>query len=70
VAQPGQVQIGIYDLRGHLVMDLVAESLAPGRHQAVWDGRDRNGRMSAAGVYFVRVAQAGRSLTEKMVLAK
>lgn len=70
VSRAGTVRLGIYDVRGHLVRDLVSESLAPGRHDAVWDGRDRNGRTSAAGIYFVRMTAEGKALTSKMVLAK
>ena len=70
VARTGRVSLGVYDLRGHLVRDLVSERLEPGRHHAVWDGRDRSGRAAAAGVYFVRMTGEGNSLTQKMVLAK
>jgi predicted outer membrane repeat protein len=70
VARSGPVRLGIFDVRGHLVQDLVTGTLAPGRHQAVWDGRDRNGRAAAAGIYFVRMTGEGKALTAKMVLAK
>ena len=70
VARSGQVRLGVYDLRGHLVRDLVTGSMEPGRHHTVWDGRDRSGRTAAAGVYFVRMTGDGKSLTRKMVLAK
>jgi len=70
VARSGQVRLGVYDLRGHLVRDLVTGSMEPGRHHSVWDGRDRRGRAAAAGVYFVRMTGDGKSLTRKMVLAK
>jgi len=70
VGRSGPVRVGIYDVRGRLVQDLVTGTLAPGRHQTVWDGRDRGGRAAAAGVYFVRMTGEGKSLTAKMVLAK
>ena len=70
VARSGPVRLGIYDVRGRLVQDLVTGTLAPGRHQAVWDGHDRSGRAAAAGVYFVRMTGEGKALTAKMVLAK
>jgi len=57
-------------VRGRLVQELVAGTMAPGRHQAVWDGRDRDGRAAAAGIYFVLMTGEGKSLTSKMVLAK
>jgi hypothetical protein len=70
VARPGTVRLGVYDVRGHLIRDLVSGRMAAGRHEAVWDGRDGGGRSAAAGVYFVRMNAEGRSLTQKMVLAK
>jgi hypothetical protein len=70
VGRSGPVRLGIFDVRGRLVQDLVTGTLAPGRHQTVWDGRDRSGRAAAAGVYFVRMTGEGKSLTAKMVLAK
>ena len=70
VARSGTVRLGIYDVRGRLVQDLVTGTLAPGRHTAVWDGHDRSGRAAAAGVYFVHMTGEGKALTAKMVLAK
>ena len=70
VAKSSQIWLGIYDVAGRLVKDLVSGTLTPGRHKAVWDGRDRSGRAAAAGVYFVRMTGEGNALTEKMVLAK
>jgi len=70
VGRSGSVRLGIYDIRGRLVRDLVAGTLVAGRHEVVWDGRDRSGRSAAAGVYFVRMTGEGKSLTSKMVLAK
>jgi predicted outer membrane repeat protein len=70
VGRTGLVQLGIYDVRGRLVKDLVTGTLVSGRHEVVWDGRDRRGRSAAAGVYFVRMTGEGKSLTSKMVLAK
>ncbi len=70
VARAGQVKLGIYDVRGRLVKDLVAGNLTAGRHEIVWDGHDRSGRTAAAGIYFVRMTAEGKALTAKMVLAK
>jgi len=70
VARSGPVRLAVFDVRGRLVQELVAGTMAPGRHQAVWDGRDRDGRAAAAGIYFVLMTGEGKSLTSKMVLAK
>ena len=70
MARSGKVQLGIYDVRGRLVEDLVAGQLTAGRHEVIWDGRDRSGRNAAAGIYFVRMTAEGKAMTAKMVLAK
>ena len=39
---------------------LQLEYSTPGRYEAFWDGRDRNGKPVASGVYFVQMRIAGR----------
>ncbi len=55
-SQPGDVDLGIYDVNGRLV-----RSPARGWHPAMsfaftWDGRDESGNGAATGVYFLRLA--------------
>ncbi len=66
----GHVYLAVYDLRGHRVRDLTNGQVAAGQHSVNWDGRDQSGRMTAAGVYFVRMSGPEGTLTSKMVLAK
>jgi hypothetical protein len=63
------VAIGIYDVAGRLVRELVNGFQGPGRYQASWDGRSDDGVTVTKGVYFlrayvggVRVANAARIL--------
>lgn len=42
----------------------------PGRKEAFWDGRDRNGREVASGVYYLQLVVNGDSWVRKMVVAK
>jgi hypothetical protein len=70
VPASGPVLINIYDARGRFVRTLVDESKTKGRHEARWNGLDRNGSMVASGVYFVRLAADGRVETRKMLLLK
>lgn len=60
-----EVRLGVYDLRGGLVRELVSGRQTPGLHRVEWDGRDERGRESAAGMYFVRLhtSEATRSQT-------
>jgi len=70
LARSGPVRLDIYDLRGHRVSELVAEDLAAGRHEFVWNGRDMGGRETASGVYFVRLRADGTTNLHKMTLVR
>lgn len=50
------------------VLDLVYET--PGRKEAFWDGKDRNGREVASGVYYLQLVVNNESVVRKMVVAK
>ena len=65
------VDLRIYDVSGRLVRELMRDrSLASGRHEAKWDGRDDSGRMSPAGVYFFRLSAGPERAVGRMVLVK
>jgi hypothetical protein len=42
----------------------------PGNMEAFWDGRDRNGREVAAGIYYLQLIVNGESQVRKMVVAR
>lgn len=46
------------------------EYTSPGRYEAYWDGKDRNGREVASGIYFVQLTVKGQSKTMKMFVTK
>lgn len=58
----GDVGIGVYRADGALVKQLRSGPAVEGIVTALWDGRDRNGRDVASGVYFYRV-RCGRELS-------
>jgi hypothetical protein len=66
----GRVRVGIYDLRGRRVRELVDEDLAAGRHLRTWDGRDDAGRAMPSGVYLVRLRVGDVSEALKLTLAR
>jgi subtilisin-like proprotein convertase family protein len=67
-ADAGVVTLSIFDVSGRKVRTLAQESLAPGRYQRVWQGRDDTGRQVSSGVYFYRLTGSGFTETRKMVV--
>lgn len=57
----------IFNLAGQLIR---SQSFAPGSHQLVWDGRDRNGESCGTGIYLARLRSTSCSSTAKLVLIK
>ncbi len=70
LARTGPVRLDIFDLRGRLVRRLVDESVAAGRHQVRWDGRDGGGREMASGVYLCRLHAGSAPQLHKMTLVR
>lgn len=68
--QAGPVRLGIYNLKGQLVRDLVDGYLPAGRHRLVWNGRDQNDRSVSSGIYLYRMSAPGYAKTLKMMLMK
>jgi len=65
-----QTSLRIYNVLGEVVRTLVDESMAPGVHHEVWDGRDDHGNRVASGIYFYRLRAGEFEQTKKMVLMK
>jgi len=62
------VTIGIYDVAGRRVRELVSATRNPGEYVDSWDGRDGDGRQVRAGVYFARLAAGDRAVTRNFVV--
>lgn len=63
-----RVQLAIFGVDGRCVRTLVDGAMAPGRHDATWDGRDARGLGVDAGIYFVRLVSGGQTLSRKLVV--
>ena len=70
LADAGSVQLAVHDARGRLVKVLLADHLAPGSHQVVWDGRDAEGREVASGVYLALLRTDQGEQIRKMMLTR
>jgi hypothetical protein len=66
----GDVSLRIYDPAGRLVRILVEESRDAGHYTEEWDGRDREGRRVASGMYFYSLQTDAFKETRKMVLVR
>ncbi|MBN1185681.1 MAG: T9SS type A sorting domain-containing protein [Bacteroidales bacterium] len=64
------VKIGIYNLQGYLVKELVNSNLLPGAHSITWSGKNQNNKLSPSGVYICRLEAEGFVHTIKMILIK
>jgi Glycosyl hydrolases family 32 N-terminal domain/FlgD Ig-like domain len=64
-------ELRIFDLRGRLLRRLELGPLSPGRHQAMWEGRDQSGRQVSSGVYLVELrGDLGPADTQKITLVR
>jgi len=70
VSEQSSIQLGIFDVAGRRVRELVNESLPAGHHERLWDGSDSQGRSLASGVYFVRMESPSGVDLQKVVLMR
>lgn len=70
LATAGPVELGVFDVAGRRVCDLVTGQLPAGGHTVVWDGRDRFGRAAVAGTYLAVLRVSGEQRVEKLSLVK
>jgi len=70
LAEPGPVNLRIYDLRGGLVRELVNTVQPAGYHQVRWGGLNSNNRPVASGCYLAQLQQDQVRQTIRMQLIK
>jgi len=66
----GEVALGIYDVNGRMVRDLVSGTQPAGAHSIEWDGSRTGGGRLAAGVYWARLRFGGQALTRRIALVR
>ena len=64
------VSMRVYNVVGQPVRSLARGVLAAGTHEVLWDGRTDQGEPVSSGVYLLRVEFEGRSLVQKMLVAR
>ncbi len=65
-----QIRLIVYDIMGRQVSTILKESMVPGYHRIVWNGRDRRGLQVPSGIYIARLVTEEYSKSIKMVLMK
>lgn len=66
----GKVSVEIFNVKGQLVTNLHNGHLNTGTHQLTWNGKDKNNKASASGLYFTRIRTADKTYIVKMMLLK
>lgn len=64
------VRLSVFDIRGHLVKNLVNESLSAGSQEVLWDGSDSRGGTVASGIYLYRLETPDGMMAGRMTLSK
>lgn len=70
LAQPGNVNLAIYDILGQKVFELNQNDVAAGDHNIIWEGVNFAGKSVASGVYFYCLKSGDFSKTKQMMLLK
>jgi hypothetical protein len=65
-----RTSIGVYDLTGRCVAELVDAVYDAGSHAVTWNGRDARGREVPSGTYVIRMATAERVVSRKATLVR
>jgi len=70
LTSPYEVSLRIYNILGQKVSTLIDRNMGAGSHRPVWKGRDDDGRLMPAGVYFYRLEIPGFYSIGKIVLLR
>jgi len=64
---PARVQISIFNVMGQEIRTLIDETQPAGTYQLHWDGKDRNGKEIAAGIYLYKAMLGNEIKIRRMV---
>ena len=70
IAEPGKVELAIYNIKGQKVVNLMDAYSCKGHFEIVWRGMDENGKPVSSGVYFYQLVTEKKTITKKMILIK
>ena len=64
------INVNIYDYRGHLLKSLLNENMQRGNHSLEWDATNTFGNIVASGVYIYTIDDGITRVAKKMILNK
>lgn len=67
MAQPGHVDLTVFDVNGRAMRTLVNGDLGAGNHDVAWSGENNQGARVSPGVYFYNLTAPGFTQTRKML---
>ncbi len=70
IPSESDVTIGVYNMLGQKVVDLVNDSFAPGVYAVQWNGVDSNGKPVGSGLYIYQMNAGQYSAASKMLYLK
>ena len=70
VGAPGRVILGVFDVRGRLVVRLVDALRHVGEHTVVWDGKNDAGKRVGSGVYWGQMKTGAFVSNKKIAVLK
>jgi hypothetical protein len=70
LSRPGVASLTVYNIMGQEVASLVNGYVQAGRHSAVWNGRDAEGRNVSSGIYVLRLTAGAAYAVGRLTLLK
>ena len=70
INDPGYVDIGIYDIKGKWVINLIGKYMNSGKYSTAWSGTDMSGNFITSGTYLVAMKFGSSYQTKKINLIK
>ncbi len=64
----GQINVGVFDMFGREIRNLMTGDLSPGTYSTYWDKKDEGGETVSPGLYFIRISDGRQSKIEKLMV--
>jgi hypothetical protein len=65
-----QVAVGLYDMHGHRINELVNSIKEQGQHNVMWNGHDASGQIVPSGIYYLVMITDTKQVVKRVTLVK